>query len=209
MPDAHELELERVWVEKVPRDYREADLSELDVDVRPHIEHWLAKLGDTPDDGRLRGPNLLLFGPVGAGKTHAGFAAMRRLWFDGVVSQANYANGRSLGRNFGYWSLPDLLSRLRNRELNMSELLAVQVLFLDDVGTTKRTDWMQEQLFNILNARRAEVAPVVSTTNLDMESLSDHLGEPAFSRLVGDSHMVHVKGANRRRQPRPLQLIEP
>lgn len=209
MPDAHELELERLWAEKVPRDYRDAHLGELDAEVRPHIERWFSKLGDTPEDGRLRGPNLLLFGPVDTGKTHAGFAAMRRLWFDGVISHANYANGRSLGRNFAYYSLPDLLGRLRNRELNMSELLAVQVLFLDDIGTTKRTDWMQEQLFNILNARRAEVAPVVSTTNLDMEGLSDHLGEPAFSRLVGDAHMVHVKGVHRRRLPRALQVVEP
>lgn len=197
-------ELLRGWADLVPRDYLDADMTLLDPAVREGIERWLLAVTDSVDDPRLRGPNLLLFGPVGTGKTYAGFAAMRRLWFEGVASRQRWAEGRALRRGFRYWSAPDATIRLRTSEGSTvwPTLLDPQVLFLDDVGISKPTDWVLEQLFNLFNARRSDLRPTVATTNFELDDLERYLGESAYSRLVGNAYVVQVKGLNRRNRAR-------
>lgn len=202
-------EMAREWASLVPRDYHDAELADLDPEVRAAIERWLRNVTDIESDPRPRGPNMLLMGPLGSGKTHAGFAAMRELYFEGTPSKQRYAKGRPVRRSFRYWSVVDAVNRMRSSRDShvMSDLEDARVLFLDDVGTSKVTDWASEQLFSIFNARRTELRPTVATTNLDMRDLEDHLGGPAFSRLVGDAVVVHVKGRNRR-EPPDLRVIE-
>jgi DNA replication protein DnaC len=193
--------LTRAWTSLVPRDYVDAELVDLDPPVRAPIEGWLRQLTDTATDPSVRGPNLVLVGPIGAGKTHAAFAAMRQLFFEGTPS---YRPGRMVRRSFRYWSVPAALARLRthDREVDvLRELTEARVLLLDDIGTSKATDWSQEQLFNVFNARRTDLRPTVATTNLDVPELERHLGPAAYSRLVGDGGVVHVKGRNRREPP--------
>ena len=197
-------DLDRDWAERVPREFHEAELDALDqAKVRPGVEKWLAKVTDKPGDLRVRGRNLLLYGPIGTGKTFAGFAAMRVLHFEGTPSQQSWAPGRLLRRSWRYWSTPDVLMRLRSREEGLwQELLDARVLFLDDVGTGSLTDWGQELMFNLLNARHADLRPVVATTNLEMDRLEKHIGSLAFSRLVDRAIHVPVFGPNRREAPR-------
>lgn len=192
--------MQREWVSLVPRDYLDAEVGDLDADVRGPIDTWLRNLTDTQRDPRVRGPNMVLLGPLGAGKTHAGFAAMRQLFFEGTPGARE---GRLVRRSFRYWSVADAVTRLRqSRDTSvLTELQDARILFLDDIGTSSATDWAQEQLFSVLNTRRTELRPVVATTNLELRDLEDHLGAAAYSRLVGDAVVVHVKGRNRREPP--------
>lgn len=201
----------REWHRLVPRDYHDAELIDLDPEVREPIKRWLRQVTDTEHDPRLRGPNMVLLGPIGTGKTHAAFAAMRELFWEGTPSNQRFARGGLVRRSFRYWSVPAALMRLRmhDRETDvMAELLDARVLLLDELGTAKATEWAQEQLFGVIDARRTELRPTVATTNLDLPALEGHLGPAAFSRLVGDALIVEVKGQNRRKQPPPLRVIE-
>lgn len=66
------------------------------------------------------------------------------------------------------------------------------LLFLDDIGTHKPSDWASEQLYMLLDAR---TAPVIATSNYTLKELPDRLGHDRLtSRLVGLSAVVHVAG---------------
>ncbi len=201
-------ELRQEWLRLVPREFLNASVYDLDNSVRVPVERWIANLTDHEGDARVRGPNLLLIGPVGAGKTHAAFAALRTIFFEGTPSLQRWVGNDLLRRDFTYWSAPDALARLRDHDATvMPRLLQPQVLFFDDVGSVKPTDWALEQLFNIFNTRRAELRPTLATSNYGLEELGRHLGEATYSRLVGDAAVVHVQHQDRRRRPK-LAVVE-
>lgn len=202
-------ELAREWARLVPRDYRDAALEDLDASVGASVRRWIDHVVDVAGDSAARGPNLVLVGPVGAGKTHAGFAAMRRIFFDGTPSVQRWAIDGLVRRNFAYRSVPDAMARMRDHDESiMPSLMRPQVLFLDDIGTAKPTDWALEHLFNIINTRRSDLRPILATSNFSLEDLERHLGHATFSRLVGDAAVVHVQHQDRRRRPKSTVVEE-
>ena len=63
-------------------------------------------------------------------------------------------------------------------------LCDVDLLHLDDLGAEKRTDWVLEQLYAIVDRRYEEQRSMVVTTNLEVEALEQQIGERTVSRLV-------------------------
>ena len=64
-------------------------------------------------------------------------------------------------------------------------LCAVDVLQLDDLGAEKRTDWVLEQLYAIVNERWQDERSIVVTTNItDMDQLREQVGARTVSRLA-------------------------
>jgi DNA replication protein DnaC len=127
----------------------------------------------------------------------------RGLWIQGDVG-----TGKT---TVAIYSLPRLLNLLReaiDSEQGMLGLLdrltAVDLLHLDDLGAEKRTDWVLEQLYSIVNARYEAERAIVATSNLMPDELSARLGARTVSRLVeicGD--LIPLYGEDRRREFRP------
>ena len=72
---------------------------------------------------------------------------------------------------------------------------------LDDLGAENQTDWVLEQLYSIVNARYEAERPIVATTNLMPDELSERLGPRTVSRLVeicGD--LIPLYGEDKRRE---------
>jgi DNA replication protein DnaC len=64
-------------------------------------------------------------------------------------------------------------------------LCQVELLHLDDLGAEKRTDWVIEQLYSIVNERWQDQRSIVVTTNLlDLDELREQLGPRTVSRLA-------------------------
>ncbi len=64
-------------------------------------------------------------------------------------------------------------------------LCAVDLLHLDDLGAEKRTDWVLEQLYSIVNERWQDQRSIVVTTNItDLDQLRDQVGPRTVSRLL-------------------------
>ena len=64
-------------------------------------------------------------------------------------------------------------------------LCAVDLLQLDDLGAEKRTDWVLEQLYSIVNERWQDERSIVVTTNItDMDELREQVGARTVSRLA-------------------------
>ena len=119
-------------------------------------------------------------GDVGTGKTSLAM----------LVSKAALERGRSVA----IYSLPRLLARIRRTYdaeageqtyLDFFErLTSVDLLHIDDLGAEKRSDWVLEQLYAIVDERYEQERSMVVTTNLDQPSLEEQIGARTVSRLV-------------------------
>lgn len=157
---------------------------------------------ETPDDRQARReahrtlvrwigdpapPNLVILGPVGSGKTHAALAACRP------------AHDRYLAVRF----LPvvEMLDQLRpgGPDGALEDLMGVDRLIIDDVGTEKVTDWTAERTYALINRRWLEERPTIATTNLQPGALGSAIGERTYSRLLGGATTIRLRGRDRRR----------
>jgi len=74
----------------------------------------------------------------------------------------------------------------------LQELSNARLLFLDDLGTNKPSEWATETLYNLLDSR---VLPVIATSNYSLEELPERLGHDRIvSRLCGLAYVQTVSG---------------
>jgi DNA replication protein DnaC len=140
--------------------------------IRSYVEDLDAHL----DSGR----GLWLMGDTGTGKTTLAM----------LVSKAALEAGHSVA----IYSLPKLLARVRrtydaepgqDSYLQFFErLTSVDLLHIDDLGAEKRSDWVLEQLYALVNERYEAQRSIVVTTNLDEAALEEQIGPRTVSRLV-------------------------
>jgi DNA replication protein DnaC len=126
------------------------------------------------------GRGLWLMGDVGTGKTTLAM----------LVSKAAVEAGHTVA----IYSLPRLLARIRRTyDADPGEdsylaffhrLTSVDLLHLDDLGAEKRSDWVLEQLYAIVDERYESQRSMVVTTNLDQAALEEQIGPRTVSRLV-------------------------
>jgi DNA replication protein DnaC len=135
---------------------------------------------DSIEENLDEGRGLWLMGDVGTGKTTLAM----------LVSKA----AAEAGRTVAIYSLPRLLARIRrtydaesgeDSYLEFFErLTSVDLLQIDDLGAEKRSDWVLEQLYAIVDERYESQRSMVVTTNLDQASLEEQIGPRTVSRLV-------------------------
>jgi len=140
------------------------------------VREFAEGVSDRLDEGK----GLWLMGDVGTGKTTLAM----------LVSKAAAEAGRSVA----IYSLPRLLSRIRRTyDADAGEdsyleffgrLTSVDLLHVDDLGAEKRSDWVLEQLYALVDERYESERSMVVTTNLDQASLEEQIGPRTVSRLV-------------------------
>jgi DNA replication protein DnaC len=155
-------------------------------DVQKFIENLDERLG--------QGRGLWLFGDTGTGKTTLAM----------LVSKAALEAGKTVA----IYSLPKLLARIRRTYdsepggegyLSFFErLTSVDLLHIDDLGAEKRSDWVLEQLYALINERYEAERSVLVTTNLDHRELEEQIGPRTVSRLAQMCEAVDVFGQDRR-----------
>lgn len=138
-----------------------------------------------------QGKGLLLFGSVGTGKTYHAACIANALIDTGVpclvtnfARIANTVQGLFEGRQEYF----DSLNRF-------------PLLVLDDLAAERKTEWMQEIVFNIIDARYRAKLPLIVTTNLTREELmnpEDITYQRIFSRLFEMCTPIEIAGADRR-----------
>jgi len=140
------------------------------------VREFAAAVSERLDAGR----GLWLMGDVGTGKTSLAM----------LVSKA----ALEAGRTAAIYSLPRLLARIRrtydgdpgeDSYLDFFErLTSVDLLHVDDLGVEKRSDWVLEQLYAIVDERYESQRSIVVTTNLDQAELEVQIGPRTVSRLL-------------------------
>jgi len=146
---------------------------------------------------------LLIFGPVGVGKTHLAAAILAELvdargarglfvdftdLFDRI--QASYARGNDE-------STEEILGPLRD----------VEVLVLDELGARRPTDWVRDVLYGVLNMRYNKKRTTIITTNFTdqadkpgVETLEVRVGSAVRSRLYEMCQLVTIAGPDFRKE---------
>lgn len=167
-------------------------IADMDPTLIREIRSYVRDIGGNLD----RGKGLWLFGDVGTGKTSLAM----------LVSKAALDAGRSVA----IYSLPRLLSDIKETYEDRSQssymelferVVGVDLLHIDDLGAEKRTDWVLEQLYSIINERWQEQKAIVVTTNLvDVDELRDQIGPRTVSRLHEMCDLIPIMGRDRRMQ---------
>jgi DNA replication protein DnaC len=150
---------------------------------------------------------LLLLGATGRGKTHLAYGLIRML----IAAQCGHLY-RRVGVIGG--SVPTLLSELRPGKQtkikytsdgeyyeidHMQNYKSVSLLFLDDLGAEKASDWTSETLYQIIDHRYNHMLPVIVASNLPPADLAKSIGDRLASRLTEMCQTVVIKGEDRRR----------
>ena len=126
------------------------------------------------------GQGLWFYGDVGTGKTSLAM----------LVSKA----AQDAGRSVAIYSVPRLVAEIRDTYGSDSadsymrlfrRLCAVDLLHLDDLGAERRTEWVLEQLYSIINERWQNERSILVTTNItDLDQLREQVTDRTVSRLA-------------------------
>jgi DNA replication protein DnaC len=140
------------------------------------VRTWVEDMDANLEAGR----GLWLMGDPGTGKTTLAM----------LVSKMALEDNRSVA----IYSLPKLLARIRQTydaepggDSYLSffgRLTSVDLLHVDDLGAEKRSDWVLEQLYALVNERYEAQRSMLVTTNLDPHELEQQIGSRTVSRLV-------------------------
>ena len=156
--------------------------------------------------GHLSG--LLLFGPVGTGKTHlcvgAGRAFERPAVTEAFTDERGYQKARTIpAQTVEYWPVLDLAGAFRDAAGGgcpspEPPCRSAGLLVLDDWGAERTTDFVLEALERIVDARYRAMKPMLIATNMTPRAIMERYGDRALSRWAHEGRIVELRGRDRR-----------
>jgi DNA replication protein DnaC len=144
-------------------------------------------IGDL-DENLAAGRGMWLMGNTGTGKTTLGM----------LIAKATAGAGHSVGVYF----TPKLLTRIRQTyqaadgedsyAVFFERLASVDLLYIDDLGSERHTDWVVEQLYALVNERYERQRSMLVTSNAEagedvdkgQRRLEEQIGSRTVSRLI-------------------------
>ena len=152
--------------------------------AKNYVEHF--------QDFKEQGKGLLLFGDVGVGKSYAAASIANALIDKNVgVYMTNFAR------------IADIVQGLfEGRQEYYDSLNRFPLLILDDLAAERKTEYMQEIVFKVIDARSRAGLPLIITTNLtnnEIKNPSEMAYKRTFSRLLGMCHPIEVNGTDKRK----------
>lgn len=132
------------------------------------------------------GKGIYLWGPNGTGKTHLAVAITRH--YGHALFVNTLALFDAIKECYSTGEVCDVFTAARHARL----------LVLDDLGSERPTDWVQERLYALLSARWDEMLSTVVTSNLDPKRLEAVIGVRSASRVLGSCLTIEVGGPDHR-----------
>lgn len=186
----------------IPAVFRDAATSplELPANATPSIKKaitWIIKWGMTEP---LPSRGLLLSGPNGAGKSFALAALLTTLTLERGIS-CFFLDFRQLLRQ-----LKECYDTTKQDSIIFNAIRQVDVLVLDDVGSSPATSWSQDIFETIISYRYNDLTRTFLTTNLAVDwtaspspcPFAHWAGAHAFSRLRQMCYFLPFDGPDRR-----------
>lgn len=151
------------------------------------------KYVDNFPEMKKRGKGLLLYGPVGTGKTHAAACIANELINQGrpclVTNFARITN--------------TIQGMFEGKQRYLDDFNQLDLLVIDDLASERDTSYMNEMIFNIIDSRYRSGKPLIVTSNLtraDLTAPGSVDRQRIYSRLLEMCVPVEVKGADRRQK---------
>lgn len=188
------------------------DLTDLTGADKSFIEAYqrLQKYGEIHSVARSNGYGVYLWGKCGVGKTHLSACLANRLLEKGcnVLFTNMLEVSRKIRETFKNRYGDENGSKI------IKELTSVDFLFLDDFGTEQYTkggkeNWLQDEIYSVLNSRLTERKPTIFTSNYSIEELNTQRGLSIknTNRVVGlSTAIMNIQGVNYRLKSRKEDL---
>jgi len=168
------------------------------------------KYEDAPENIRLlfekmveTRKGLYIHGAIGCGKTHIAYALYKET--------ENILNKRALFENTTelLMSFKKDFDRPYGEKSNKADLIMENggLLFLDDIGVEKMSEWVSETFYLIVNRRYNDNIPIIFTSNLSIPELSQRIGDRIVSRIAQMCDVVELSGGDRRIENEGLKEI--
>ena len=200
--DREEAERKRIEYERRIKDMRRAGFPDeemqnwtfgKDDNANEHISSVARKYVENFATMRADGKGLLFYGTVGTGKTFIAACIANALidkGFPCLVTNFSRLINTISGMYDGKQDYIDGLNRFA-------------LLVIDDLATEADTEYRNEIIFNIIDARVRAGLPMIITTNLTAQELkqaADIRKQRIYSRLFETCIPLEVKGVDRRRE---------
>ena len=132
---------------------------------------------------------LLLYGPVGTGKSYAAACIANELLNQKIpVIMTSFVK---------------ILQMIQDKQVEESELIVrlnnAKLLIIDDLGTERNTDYGLEKVYNVIDSRYLAGKPLILTTNLmlvDMKENIDTRYKRIYDRIFAMCFPHRVAGAS-------------
>lgn len=141
------------------------------------------------DKMREDGKGLLMFGTVGNGKTFAAACIANALIDKGYPCMMT--------------RFADIAQGIFDGKFTCHDFNKYSLLVLDDLAAERKTEYMQEIVFSVIDSRYRAKLPTIVTSNLTAEAIknpADLAYQRIFSRLLEMCVPIEVKGEDRRRK---------
>ncbi len=174
---------------------------ENDAGKKPELSSAMMNYADNFATYAAKAQGLLLYGDVGTGKSYMAAAIANRVIDQGysahMLNFSEFSN-----RLMATWEKQDYIDRLCSFDLLIFDDLGIERKKREDQGT----GYMQETVYNIINARYSTKRPMIVTTNLTTDELSkskdiDYIR--IYDRILEKCVPINVDGLNYRRGSMP------
>lgn len=164
--------------------FRNASFKEFKKDLQPVAYKIAGEFAKGYEPGKEK-KGLYFYGEPGSGKTHL------------MAAIANYLIHKE---NVRFITSPELLLSIRkafgstvSEEGLLDQLSKVPLLIIDDIGSEKPTEWVQETLFVLIDRRYTNLMPTLFTSNYSLDELKDRLGYRTASRIAEMTQVVELQ----------------
>lgn len=147
---------------------------------------------------RGQGDGLLLSGTVGTGKTHLAAAISMGLMENEYKVVFGTINGLLSEIRYSYND-----ERAESEAKLFEKYTTCDVLFIDDLGKERVSDWTEQMVFDIVNTRYEQCKSLVVTTNLSLHEIKVKYrdnGEALADRLLEMCKGLKLEGDSWRRK---------
>lgn len=200
--DAEEAAMKREEFERRTKEYRKTGFPESDMQnwtfenddmANERITKAMRNYVDNFTELRKHGKGLLLYGSIGKGKTYAACEVANALIDKGYpVLVTNFARLTNT-----------IQGKFEGKQEYIDSLNQFQLLVIDDLGAERKSEYMQEIVYNIIDSRYRAGLPFIITTNMTIEEIktpTDIGNARIYDRIIERCFPIEVNGKNRRRK---------
>lgn len=143
-----------------------------------------------------KGFGFFFWGNVGAGKTHAAAAMANHLMQEKLVEVL-------------FLNMPSTVTRVKktfdspvkNEDKKIFDRMKeVELLIIDDLGVEKLSDWLSDQIYQIIDHRWQNHKPMIITSNQSLDDLGAYYKPQVISRIWGCCKSIKFTEKDRRKQ---------